>query len=121
MKTNNELPKEDQNHPGIIEAPNLLSTEIRFGPPSGPRRPRDEEYDGHKPLEYPGHEAVAEYLATPKSFREFKSDSDLAWLIHQKLNSYRRKAITNVGRVWVLVDDPHTDMQVAFLTSRTVF
>src|SRR5579864_446012 len=78
MRKKNKLTKKDQNHQGIIEAPNSLSTKIRFGPPSGPRRPRDEKYDGHKPLEYPGHEALAEYLATPKSLREYKSDRDLA-------------------------------------------
>lgn len=39
-------------------------------------------YDGHEPLEYPGHEAVAQYLAAPESLREFKSFSDLANHFH---------------------------------------
>jgi hypothetical protein len=47
---NNKLTKEDQNHHGIVEPPNSLPTEIRFGAPNGPRQQRNEKYDGHKPL-----------------------------------------------------------------------
>jgi hypothetical protein len=82
MPNKNKLAKNNQKDQGIVEAPNSLSTEIRFGGPNGPRQPRNEKYDGHQPLEYPGLEAVAQHLATPKSLREFKSDSDLAKHFH---------------------------------------
>jgi hypothetical protein len=82
IRKKNKLTKKDQKHQGIAEAPNSLSAEIRFGAPSGPRQQRDEKYDGHQPLEYPGLEAVAQHLATPKSLRELKSDSNLAKHFH---------------------------------------
>ena len=92
MGKHGELTKEDQNHQGIIEAPNSPSTEIQFGAPSGPRRPRNEKYDGHQPLEYPGFEAVAQHLATPKSLREYISDSDLAKHFHvSRMTIHRAK------------------------------
>jgi uncharacterized protein YerC len=39
---------------------------------------RDQCYDGTTPLECPELEAVAEFLATPKPIREFKTFNDLA-------------------------------------------
>jgi hypothetical protein len=65
----------------------LLLTEaqlekVGFGAPPRSRKSRSENYDGHQPLEYSGLEAVAWHLATPKSLREFKSDSDLARHFH---------------------------------------
>jgi hypothetical protein len=79
---NNELTKVDQNHQGIVQAPNVLSEKNRFGAPDGPRRHRNEKYDGQSPLEYPGHEAVANFLALPKSIRQFRSVKDLAKHFH---------------------------------------
>src|ERR1700722_18895632 len=53
-----------------ITAITKSSTEkIRYGAPDGPRVKRDENYDGRERLPYPGHEIVAEFLATPKSQR----------------------------------------------------
>lgn len=66
--------KNNEHHSSITE---LQSRKIRYGAPDGPRNNR-QDYDGHEPLEYPGHEAVAQYLASPKSIREFKSDNHLA-------------------------------------------
>jgi len=42
----------------------------RYGAPDGPRQKRDANYDGRDPLPYPGHEIVAEFLATPKGQRQ---------------------------------------------------
>jgi len=44
----------------------------------GASRERRENYDGSQPLDSPGHEAVAQFLATPKQFRQFKSTTALA-------------------------------------------
>jgi hypothetical protein len=82
MEENNSLTKSAQNHQETAEAPNSPLEKPEFGAPNGPRQPRNEKYDGHEPLEYPGHEAVARHLATPMSEREFKSDSDLADHFH---------------------------------------
>ena len=78
METKNGLPKERHDLRGIAESNNPLSRKARFGAPDGPRRRRSEKYDGQSPLEYPGHEAVAHFLASPKSIRQFKSANDLA-------------------------------------------
>ena len=51
---------------------------IRSGAPDGPRQNRSKIHDRREPLEYPGHETVAQFLATPKSMREFKSVTALA-------------------------------------------
>jgi hypothetical protein len=82
MQKQNRLTKNSQDHQGIDETSKAHLRKIRYGAPDGPRRPRGEKCDGHEPLEYPGHEAVAQYLAAPKSLREFKSDSDLAKHFH---------------------------------------
>ena len=78
MKPKIEVAIEPQHHDENIESSNTPSKKIRYGAPSGPRQKRRDRYDGREPLEYPGHEAVAQYLAAPKSLREFKSDSHLA-------------------------------------------
>jgi len=44
------------------------------GPPTKSRR----NYDGSRPLKYPGYEAVAQYMAAPKQLRRFKSVTTLA-------------------------------------------
>ena len=46
--------------------------------PEGPRKRRKKNYDGSQPLDYPAHEAIAQFLATPKQFRQFKSTAVLA-------------------------------------------
>jgi len=70
----------DQHHlvQGTLQSQQVATEKIRHGAPDGPRRQRSETYDGSSPLEYPGHEAVAQYLAAPKSLRELKSDTDVA-------------------------------------------
>jgi hypothetical protein len=46
-------------------------------PPDPPRK-RKRKFDQTEPLDSPVDEAIAEYLATPKSIRQFKSFSELA-------------------------------------------
>ena len=70
--------KIDKKRKGIAAAPKAQSEKVRYGAPCGPRITESENYDGRTPIEWPGHETVAQYLAAPKSLREFKSDSDLA-------------------------------------------
>jgi hypothetical protein len=70
--------KQDQTLRGNVEPLEVQSEKIRYGAPDGPRHKRRGKYDGRSPLNYPGHEAVAQYLAAPKSLREFRSDMDLA-------------------------------------------
>ena len=56
-----------------------------------------EECDGSYPLSSPGHEAVAQYLATPKSLRNFRSDSHLAKHFEvSRMTVYRWKQIPDV-------------------------
>ena len=53
------------------------SGKTRFGAPDGPRQ-NHSKTDRREPLEFLGHETVAQFLATPKSQREFKSITALA-------------------------------------------
>jgi hypothetical protein len=78
MGENTRNTKEGQNHQDSVEAPAARSEKIRYGAPDGPRPEGSENYDGHTPIQSPGLEAVAQYLAAPKSLRAFKSDNDLA-------------------------------------------
>ena len=57
--------------------PEAQSGKTRLGAPDGPRQNRGSS-DRRKPLELPGHEAVAQFLATQKSLREFKTVTALA-------------------------------------------
>jgi len=76
MQENTRIRKE--NPQGAVEASSTLAARPRYGAPDGPRQKRREKYDGREPLDYAGHEAVAQYLAAPKSDREFKSFTALA-------------------------------------------
>jgi hypothetical protein len=46
--------------------------------PAAPPTKRRRNYDGSKPLNNPGHEAVAQFLAVPKQFRRFRTITALA-------------------------------------------
>jgi len=70
--------KEDQTSQDSIEPLGIPSEKIRYGAPDGPRKTHRPHYDGREPLEYPGHEAVAQFLATPESHREFNSITAVA-------------------------------------------
>jgi hypothetical protein len=70
--------KEDQPPQDNVEPLKVDSEKTRYGPPDGPRKNRQPGYDGREPLEYPGHEATAQFLATPESEREFDSITALA-------------------------------------------
>jgi hypothetical protein len=107
MRNKNRLTKKCQDQQGIIEAPTTQSEEIRIGPPDGPRPEGSENYNGHTPIEWPGLEAVAQYLAAPKSLREFKSDNDLA--------KHFRKTRMTIHR-WK--HHPDVDKRVHWLSNR---
>jgi hypothetical protein len=66
------LMKQDQQE--LVES---NGQKTRYGAPDGPRKLR-RNFNGQDPLDYPGHEALAQFLATPRSEREFKSLTALA-------------------------------------------
>jgi len=70
--------RENPNHQGAVQAPIPSLEKVRYGAADGPRQKRRERHDGREPLNYAGHEAVAQFLAAPKSDREFKSLTALA-------------------------------------------
>src|ERR1700730_16401090 len=70
------MPKTNQQENSNITA--AQSEKIRSGAPDGPRQCRRMSHDRREPLEYPGHETVAQFMATPQSMREFKSVTALA-------------------------------------------
>lgn len=68
---------ETPNHQEIVESNGERLQKTRYGAPDGPRK-RRENYHEWDPLDFPGHEALAHFLATPKTEREFKSLTALA-------------------------------------------
>jgi hypothetical protein len=71
--------KRDAVESGLAQAAQESDTEppAMLNPPKLPRK-RKGIFDITKPLESPEDEAIAQYLATPKSIREFKSFAELA-------------------------------------------
>ena len=54
-------------------------------------------YDRTKPLDPPEDEAIAQYLSTPKSIREFKSFSELATHFNiSRMTVYRRSKDSSI-------------------------
>jgi hypothetical protein len=53
-------------------------SENRPASPDGAPTKSRRNYDGSRPLKYPGYEAVAQYMAAPKQQRRFKSVAALA-------------------------------------------
>lgn len=51
---------------------NAVPEKVRYGAPDGPRKQR-EHFDGGDPLDYPGHEAIAQFHATPKKFVKIRT------------------------------------------------
>ena len=67
-----------------------------LNPPNPPRK-RKRKFNKTKPLDSPADEAIAEYLATPKSIRQFKSFSELAQHFNiSRMTAYRRSKDSNV-------------------------
>jgi len=63
-------------------------------------------YDRTKPLDSPEDEAIAQYLSTPKSIREFKSFGELAKHFNiSRMTAYRRSKDSSIlQRVeWLLM------------------
>jgi hypothetical protein len=101
------LTKKRIDYQGFVEAPKAQSEKIRYGAPDGPRRTGSEKYNGHTAIEWPGLEAVAQYLAAPICLREFKSDNDLAKHFHvTRMTVYRWK------------QDPDVIQRVHWLSNR---
>lgn len=72
-----------------------------------PEHPRKCRFNKKKPLASPADEAIANYLATPKSIRQFKSFSQLAEHFNiSRMTVYRRsKDLKILQRVeWLLTD-----------------
>lgn len=73
--------------------------------PARPSRKRKRKFDKTKPLDSPEDEAIAQYLATPKSVRDFKSQTDLATHFNvSRMTIYRRsKELSVLQRAeWLL-------------------
>jgi hypothetical protein len=70
--------KQDQALQGNNGSRKVQSEKIRYGAPDGPRKKRRENFDGSKPLEFFGHEVLAQHLGSPKFLRKLKSGTDLA-------------------------------------------
>jgi hypothetical protein len=68
---------ETPNHQEIVESNGERLQKTRYGAPDGPRK-RRENYKEWDPLDFPSHEALAHFLATPKMEREFKMLTALA-------------------------------------------
>ena len=65
--------------------------------PTQPSRKRKRTFDRTKPLDSLDDEAIAQYLATPKSVRDFKSLTDLARHFNvARMTVYRRTKELNV-------------------------
>jgi hypothetical protein len=62
----------------VIEANSPRPQETHSATPDGPPKKRRNKYDGSRPLDFPGDEAVAQFFAAPKQCRQFKSVSALA-------------------------------------------
>jgi hypothetical protein len=70
-----------------------------------PSRKRKRKFDKSKPLDSPEDEAIAQYRATPKSVRDFKSLTDLARHFNiSRMTVYRRsKELSVLQRAeWLL-------------------
>ena len=65
--------------------------------PPNPSTKRRRRFDKTKPLNSPEDEAIAQYLATPKSIREFKSFSELATHFNiSRMTAYRRSKDSSI-------------------------
>ena len=72
------------------EVTDVRVEKIRNGAPDGTRKNRCRKHDGSEALEHPGREALAQFLAAPRSLREFKSYSALANYFHMsRMTIYR--------------------------------
>lgn len=73
-----------------VEANSSLPQEAGLPTPDGPPKKRRKKYDGNKPLDFPGHQAIAQFFAAPKQFRRFESCAALAKHFHvSRMTVYR--------------------------------
>jgi len=69
---------EDQAATNQLENISSMTEEERVGPDARENLPRVKESDRTLPLDHPGQEAVAQFLAAPEGLREFASVTALA-------------------------------------------
>lgn len=73
-----------------VEANSSLPQEAGPATPDGPPKKRRKKYNGNKPLDFPAHEAIAQFFAAPKQFRRFESCAALAKHFHvSRMTVYR--------------------------------
>jgi hypothetical protein len=78
------------------EETNDLMSQTTITPPD-PLTKQRRRFDKTKPLNSPEDEAIAQYLATPKSIREFKSFSELAAHFNiSRMTVYRRSKDSSI-------------------------
>ena len=68
----------ESNSAATVEGDNAGPQAIHPAAQGSPPTKRRSSSDGSKPLDYPGHEALAQYLAAPQQFRRFRSITALA-------------------------------------------
>src|ERR1700682_2441833 len=84
------IPASAEQENGKREVTDVRLEKIRNGAPDGTRKNRCKKHDGSEALEHPGREALAQFLAAPRSLREFKSYSALANYFHMsRMTIYR--------------------------------
>jgi len=94
------LNSEDMSHP-----PEVVSAQETSPNPTDPPRKYKRKFNKKKPLDSPVDEAIAEYLTTPKSIRQFKSFNELATHFNVcRMTVYRRtKDLEVLQRIeWLL-------------------
>lgn len=69
---------QDASQLGNVPPSEVQSENTGDGAADGPARKRRRFYNASEPLDLPGHEAVAQFLATPDLQREIKTVTDLA-------------------------------------------
>ena len=95
------IDREATNDPIESDAPeevqiNDSMSQTTTNPPD-PSTKRRRRFDKTKPLNSPEDEAIAQYLATPKSIREFKSFSELATHFNiSRMTAYRRSKDSSI-------------------------
>lgn len=95
------IDREATNDPIESDAPedaetNDSTAQTTINPPN-PSKKRKRKFDKTKPLDSPEDEAIAQYLATPKSIREFKSFSELAAHFNiSRMTVYRRSKDSSI-------------------------
>jgi hypothetical protein len=93
FETNGDVVESDSTQ---VARENNAEPQTTPNPPDFSRKEKGKS-DWEKPLEPPLDEAIAQYLATPKSFREFKSFTELAERFNtSRMTCYRRSKCPHI-------------------------